>query len=106
MQKNRYVEGEMFLSLAEAEIHKAWENSVSSRREEKKYNGIFSGRLLSKVIVIGLILLLFISGYSYYSTIKRRPSLRLTLPRVEERYTYNLHKGENILENVELTLEE
>lgn len=57
------MEGELYLSLAEAEIRKAWEDSYLSRRQSVQLNFWSRKRLLPLLLAI---ILVFVLGFSSY----------------------------------------
>ena len=111
LRSDEAVEGELFLSLAEAEIHKAWENSMTSRQRKKpSLLETFKKYSVAKILmIIALICVLIFAGYSYYGSITDQPSLELSLPRerggLEESISGNLLRGEVGLISNNLTLD-
>ena len=111
LRNDNAVEGELFLSLAEAEIHKAWENSMSSRQEKKVtlFDRLKNNNLSRLLMVIALIVILVLAGFNYYGTSPAQPSLELSLPRerngLSNSFSGGLHRGEIGLISNNLSLE-
>ena len=85
------VEGEVLISLAEAELHKAWELSYFSRRQQRNK--------LLPITVIAMVVLLFLLGINivFNSYLQPMPlKLSLAEPREE---TLSLERSEHYLES-------
>ncbi len=96
--------GELFLSLAEAEIRKAWENSLLSREEEK---GIKSSSNFKKILITALAVMVLVMGFTYLNLkgpFTESEQIKLTLSDYQEE-RMDLHKrAEPRLIDVDLIL--
>ncbi|MFP4661363.1 MAG: hypothetical protein ACLFPF_04160 [Halanaerobiales bacterium] len=109
------VDGEVFLSLAESEVRKAWESSYSERKKKKKKKKkeskllLFNKNRLSLVIGMILILVLFAAGTNYfYNPEDRTEQFKLNLTEgYRNREELDLYSGrhEPRLINVDFMLE-
>ncbi len=85
VRRGKLVEGEFFLSLAEAEVRKAWETSYFSRDREKfKFSAVVSVVLVVIFMVFGIY---FFNNYS-----AREEALKLSLT---EKYEEEMRINEN-----------
>jgi|SRR5690554_3465358 len=96
------IEGELYLSLAEAEVHKAWETSLLSRKGTRKKMGIKISTIISALMVVFLLVsgFYFLRDYLY-----REASFSLN---IAERYqeSVRVNKGNDPrLINVNLYIE-
>ena len=112
LRNDNMVEGELFLSLAEAEIHKAWENSMTSRQQKKEtlYDRLKQSNLTRVLMVIALIVILVFVGFNYYGSSPAQPALELSLPRedngLSDSISGDLHRGEVGLISNNLSLDQ
>lgn len=90
IKTNRIVDGEVYLSLAEAEVRKAWEDSYSSRRQVDTGFSLSQKKLVS--VLLGIILILVVTFTNYLITSQRTDELELKLTDGywlrEESYSY------------------
>lgn len=79
------VEGEVYLSLAEAEIRKAWEDSYFPRKKAARKGFQLNKKILS--LAIGLILIFIVVFTNYlYAPIENSEQLELRL--TDDYYTF------------------
>lgn len=96
------LEGELFLSLAESEIKKAWEISVEARKGKKDFTFISQ---FNKVVITALAIIVLVVGVNIFFESYQKPEpLKLTL--VEQREErFDLHKkGGPRLINVDFSI--
>ncbi|MFW6034618.1 MAG: hypothetical protein ACOCRZ_00030 [Halothermotrichaceae bacterium] len=60
------IEGEFLLSMAESEVRKAWETSISIRKEKKKNKNSKRKHLYSAIAIIAVVIFVA-SGINYYT---------------------------------------
>ncbi len=78
----KIMEGELYLSLAEAEVRKAWETSYYTR-EKVKFK-------FSKVVTIGLIFLFMVVGIFYFNNyFPGEEAFKLSLIEEYDKINYN-----------------
>lgn len=78
IRKGSFIDGEVYLSLAESEIRKAWEYSYSLRKEKRTLS--FKKKHLSLVVGIVLILVFAAAGTNYlYTPVDQTEHLKLSL---------------------------
>lgn len=102
MREGFFVEGEVFLSLAEAEIRKAWEKSRSFRKKNSNNQQRKGFKLaLTLVLVIGFIF----AGFVYFQhPVKDSKEFELSLTE-GYRSTLNYHRGDSVhLINVDFSI--
>jgi len=78
IRNGSFIDGEVYLSLAESEVRKAWEDSYSSRKRKKKI--AVKRRHLS--LVMGIILILgfvFIGTSHLYTPVNQPEQFKLSL---------------------------
>ena len=96
------IEGELYLSLAEAEVHKAWETSFLSRKDTRKRNSL----KFSTIISVLMIAFLLVTGFCFFRDyLYRKTSFNLN---IAERYqeSVRVNKGNDPrLLNVNLYIE-
>ena len=91
------VEGEVLISLAEAELHKAWEISCFSRQRQ-------SNKLLPITAIFSMVILLFLLSINIFFNSYTQPvPLRLNLAELREE-TLTLRQNENELQLINYNL--
>lgn len=90
------VEGEVLISLAEAELHKAWEISYFSRQRQ-------SNKLLPITAISMVILLFLLSINIFFNSYTQPVPLRLNLAELREE-TLTLRQNENELQLINYNL--
>lgn len=95
------VEGEMYLSLAESEVRRAWEKSLAHRNNHfvREFN-------FSRLVIVGLIVVLLITGINIYGFIlpARTENLELNLAESYQQ-SISLQKVEDLrLINIDLSI--
>ena len=90
------VEGEVLISLAEAELHKAWEISYFSRRRQ-------SSKLLPITAISMVILLFLLSINTFFNSYHQPVPLRLNRAELREE-TLTLRQNESELQLINYNL--
>jgi hypothetical protein len=110
LEREDEVEGELYLSLAEAEIHKAWENSMTSRQKKQSslLDRLKQKNIFKAVMISALLCFIIFAGFNYYGSITDKSSLELNLSRekygLKHSISSNLHRGGVELISNNLTL--